>query len=50
MGCIITLGMVMADKRALATVKYYGGKLGNGLTMFAAYGPPYAGNFGMVTG
>lgn len=49
MGCIVTLGMVMAGKRAIATVKYYGGKLGNGLTMFATYGPPYAGNFGAVT-
>lgn len=50
MGCIVTLGMVMADKRALATVKYYGGKLGNTLPMFASCEPPYAGNFGAVTG
>lgn len=28
MGCIVTLGMYMAGKRALATVKYYGGKIG----------------------
>lgn len=28
MGYIDTLGMVMAGKRALATVKYYGGKFG----------------------
>lgn len=50
MGIIVTLGMSMASKRALATVKYYGGKLGNTLPMFASYGPPYAGNFGKVTG
>lgn len=50
MGCIVTLGMSMADKRALATVKYYGGKLGNGLPAFTTYGPPYAGNFDAVTG
>lgn len=50
MGCIVTLGMSMASKRALATVKYYGGKLGNGLPKFGTYGPPYAGNYGRVTG
>ena len=49
MGCIDTLGMFMAGKRAIATVKYYGGKLGNTLPMFASYEPPYAGNFGAVT-
>lgn len=28
MGKIVTLGMLMAIKKALTTVKYYGGKLG----------------------
>lgn len=28
MGYIDTLGMFMADKKSLATVKYYGGKFG----------------------
>lgn len=41
--------MVMAGKRAKTTVKYYGGKLGNTLLMFASYGPPSAGNIGAVT-
>lgn len=46
MGCIVTLGMYMANKRAETTVKYYGGKLGNTLPTFANYEPPYAGNYG----
>ena len=39
----------MANKRALTTVKYYGGKLGNLLLMFASHPSPCAGNFGEVT-
>lgn len=46
MGCIVTLGKFMADKRALTTVKYYGGKLGNLLLTFASIPSPCAGNFG----
>ena len=41
-----TLGMIMADRRALTTVKYYGSKLGNTLPTFANLGLPCRGNFG----
>lgn len=46
MGWLVTLGKFMANKRALATVKYYGGKLGNLLLMFASHPSPCAGNIG----
>lgn len=49
MGYIVTLGKLMAQKKAETTVKYYGGKLGNLLPTFSTHRPPYAGNYGSVT-
>lgn len=46
MGYIVTLGKNIANKKADATVKYYGGKLGNTLPTFSTPRPPYAGNNG----